>query len=84
MAMLYWTLPIGVFVGLLARMLQPDRDRVGVLPGALLGMAGSAAATYAGQSLGFYAGGGAAAILGATLGAIALLTVLATLRWLAR
>lgn len=64
---------IGLLAGLLARMLKPGPDRMGLIVTALLGIAGAVLATWAGQALGLYRPGQPAGFIGAVAGAIALL-----------
>lgn len=64
---------IGLLAGLLARLLKPGRDRMGLIVTALLGIAGAMLATWVGQALGLYRPGQPAGFIGAVAGAIALL-----------
>ena len=50
MGILY-TILIGLIVGLVARLLHPGKDGLGLIMTALLGIAGSLVATYGGQAL---------------------------------
>jgi uncharacterized membrane protein YeaQ/YmgE (transglycosylase-associated protein family) len=68
-----WTLLIGFFIGLLARMFTPGDDRMGCIFTSLLGIAGSFVATYGGQALHVYRPGQTAGFIGAVIGAIVLL-----------
>jgi uncharacterized membrane protein YeaQ/YmgE (transglycosylase-associated protein family) len=70
-----WMILIGFVIGLLARLLMPGDDSHGIVITTLLGIAGSVAASYAGQALGWYAEGQPAGFLASVLGAIALLAV---------
>ncbi len=74
------TIVIGFLVGLLARFLKPGNDRMGIILTTLLGIAGSLAATYVGQALGWYSAGEPAGFIGALLGAIVLLFVVQLVR----
>ncbi|RRV08997.1 GlsB/YeaQ/YmgE family stress response membrane protein [Pseudomonas sp. v388] len=69
------TIFIGLIVGLLARFLKPGDDSMGWIMTILLGIAGSLAATYGGQAVGFYKAGEGAGFLGALVGAIILLVL---------
>lgn len=69
------TVVIGFIVGLIARALKPGDDKMGILMTSILGIAGSFAATYAGQFLGLYAPGQNAGFIGAVVGAIIVLFV---------
>lgn len=69
------TLIIGFFAGLVARLLKPGDDSMGILMTSLLGIAGAFAATFLGRALGFYTAGQAAGFIGAVVGAILVLVV---------
>jgi len=71
---------IGLIVGLLARLLKPGRDGMGIIMTILLGIAGAMLASFIGQQMGWYAPGQAAGFVGALLGAIAILVVVALFR----
>jgi len=71
---------IGLVVGVLARLLKPGRDGMGIILTIVLGIAGAMLASYVGQSMGWYAPGQAAGFIGALLGAIAILLVVALFR----
>lgn len=66
---LLWTVIIGLVVGLLARLLLPGRDPMGLLMTAILGIAGSFVGTFIGRALfrGNYSAGIIMSILGAML-----------------
>ena len=70
-----YTLFIGLIVGFIARAIKPGSDSLGWIMTALLGVAGSFVATYAGQALGLYAQGSAAGWIASVLGAIVLLII---------
>lgn len=71
---------IGFLVGLLARLLKPGRDSMGIILTTLLGIAGAMLASYVGQQMGWYAPGQAAGFIGALLGAIVILVIVALFR----
>lgn len=71
---------IGLVVGVLARLLKPGRDGMGIILTIVLGIAGAMLASYVGQYMGWYAPGQAAGFFGALLGAIAILLVVALFR----
>lgn len=71
---------IGFVVGVLARLLKPGRDGMGIIMTILLGIAGAALASYVGQYMGWYAPGQAAGFIGALLGAIAILVIVSLFR----
>ena len=74
MGILY-TLLIGLIVGFIARAVMPGQQSLGWIMTALLGIAGSFVATYAGQALGLYAIGSTAGWIASVLGAIVLLVI---------
>ena len=69
------SLLIGLVVGFIARALKPGDDKLGWIMTALLGVAGSFVASYAGQALGWYGPGEAAGFIASVVGAIVLLVV---------
>jgi uncharacterized membrane protein YeaQ/YmgE (transglycosylase-associated protein family) len=72
MSILY-TLFIGLIVGFIARAIKPGDDNLGWIMTAVLGVAGSFVATYAGQALGLYGAGSVAGWIASVVGAIVLL-----------
>ena len=74
MSILY-TLFIGLIVGFIARAIKPGNDSLGWIMTAILGVAGSFIATYAGQAMGWYAQGSAAGWIASVVGAIVLLVI---------
>ena len=74
------TIFIGLIVGLVARLLHPGKDGLGLIMTALLGIAGSMLATYGGQFLGIYHAGEVAGFIGAVIGAIVILFVVTRLK----
>lgn len=69
------TIVIGFIVGLVARFLKPGDDSMGLIMTTLLGIAGSFAATYVGQMLGFYQAGQISGFIAAVIGAIVILVI---------
>jgi len=72
---LIWTILIGFFAGLVAKMVTPGSGPSGFFLTAALGIGGSLAATYLGQFLGWYHDGESAGFIGAIVGAVILLVV---------
>lgn len=66
---------VGLIVGLIARAIKPGDDQLGLIMTAILGIAGSFLASYAGQALGLYAAGTAAGWIASVVGAVVLLFV---------
>ena len=71
---------IGLIVGMLARLLKPGRDRMGIILTILLGVAGALLAGFVGQAMGWYAPGQPAGFIASTLGAIVILLIVGMLR----
>jgi uncharacterized membrane protein YeaQ/YmgE (transglycosylase-associated protein family) len=71
---------IGFVVGVLARLLKPGRDRMGIILTILLGIAGALLAGWFGRTMGWYSPGEPAGFIGALLGAIAILVIVAMFR----
>lgn len=74
------TIFIGLIVGFIARALKPGDDKLGWIMTAVLGVAGSFLANYAGQALGLYQPGQAAGFIASVIGAILLLFVYALVK----
>jgi uncharacterized membrane protein YeaQ/YmgE (transglycosylase-associated protein family) len=74
------TLLVGLIVGAVARLLLPGDQRMGWIMTALLGVAGSFLASFAGQVAGLYAAGDKAGWIASVLGALVLLFVVSRLQ----
>lgn len=70
---LVWIIVIGFLAGLIAKAITPGAGPGGFFLTAALGIAGSLAATFLGQAMGFYTVGQSAGFIGAVIGAILLL-----------
>ena len=79
-----WMIFIGFIVGVLARLLKPGRDNMGIILTIVLGIAGAVFATWIGQMLGWYQPGESAGFLGALAGAIVLLVLVGFVRRMGR
>lgn len=66
---------IGLFVGILAKLLMPGRDRGGFIVTSLLGIAGAVIAGMVGHRLGYYQAGEPAGFLASVIGAMVLLAL---------
>lgn len=73
MGNLIWTLVIGFVVGLVARALKPGEDKLGILMTSLLGVVGAFAASFIGQTMGWYKDGEPAGFIAAVVGAMLVL-----------
>jgi uncharacterized membrane protein YeaQ/YmgE (transglycosylase-associated protein family) len=74
------TIIIGLIVGLIARLLHPGKDGLGLIMTALLGIAGAMLATFGGQAIGIYQAGQPAGFIGAVIGAIIILFIVSRLK----
>ena len=74
------TIIIGLIVGLVARLLHPGKDGLGLIMTSLLGIAGAMLATFGGQAIGIYQAGQPAGFVGAVVGAFIILFVVSRLR----
>ena len=73
------TLLIGLIVGLVARLIMPGRQDMGLVLTLLLGVGGAMLATYGGQFLGVYEAGQTAGFVGAVIGSVIILFVFSRL-----
>jgi uncharacterized membrane protein YeaQ/YmgE (transglycosylase-associated protein family) len=69
------TILIGLVVGFIARAVKPGDDKLGWIMTAVLGVAGSFLAGYAGTALGWYRQGEAAGWIASVFGAVILLFI---------
>ena len=74
------TIFIGLIVGFIARAVKPGDDKLGWIMTAVLGVAGSFLANYAGTALGLYQPGEVAGFIASVVGAIVLLFVYALVK----
>jgi len=70
-----WTILIGFLAGFVAKAVTPGKGPSGFIMTALLGIAGSVLASFAGQSLGWYQAGELTGFIGSVVGAVILLVV---------
>lgn len=75
-----WTLLIGLVIGLVARMVKPGNDSMGLIGTTLVGVGGSFVGTFGAQAMGLAHAGQAAGFLAGVAGAIVLLIVLSVVR----
>jgi uncharacterized membrane protein YeaQ/YmgE (transglycosylase-associated protein family) len=69
------TILIGLVVGFIARAVKPGDDKLGWIMTAVLGVAGSFLASYAGTAMGWYKQGEAAGWIASVVGAVVLLVI---------
>ena len=72
---IFWWIIIGLVAGSLGKLIMPGKDPGGCLITILIGIAGALFAGYIGQILKIYEPGENAGLLGAILGAVALLAL---------
>lgn len=70
-----WTVIVGFVIGLIARALMPGDQKLGFIMTAVLGIAGSFLANYAGTAMGLYKAGDAAGWIAKVVGALVLLAI---------
>lgn len=75
-----WMAVIGFVVGLVARAILPGTQSLGIILTAVLGIAGSFLAGFAGRALGWYAEGQPIGFLASVVGAIVLLFIVGKLK----
>ena len=75
-----WMALVGFVVGLLARAILPGSQSLGIVLTTVLGIAGSFAAGFVGQALGWYRAGQGAGFIGSVLGAIVLLFIVGKIK----
>ncbi len=80
MLSILWTILIGFVIGVIAKLLHPGKENMGLILTTALGIAGSLVATFLGRLVGFYKEGEAAGFLMAVVGAILLLVVYTLVR----
>lgn len=79
-----WTILLGLAVGVLAKLIYPGRENMGIIVTILLGIAGSFVASYLGQWLKIYQQGQTAGFIGSIVGALVLLFVYGLIKRRAR
>lgn len=75
-----FTILIGFVVGVIAKLLHPGKENLGFVMTAVLGIAGSMAASFGGQMLGIYRAGEGAGFVGAIVGSVFLLVIYTRLK----
>jgi uncharacterized membrane protein YeaQ/YmgE (transglycosylase-associated protein family) len=75
-----WMAVIGFVVGLIARAILPGTQSLGIILTAVLGIAGSFIAGFAGQAIGWYAPGQPAGFIASVIGAIVLLFIVSKIK----
>ena len=80
MLSILWSILIGFVVGVIAKLLHPGKENMGIILTTVLGIAGSLSATFLGRLVGFYKEGEAAGFFMALIGAIVLLVVFSMMK----
>ena len=75
-----WMAIIGFVVGLIARAILPGTQSLGIILTAVLGIAGSLLAGFAGKAMGWYTDGQPAGFIASIVGAIVLLFIVSRLK----
>ena len=72
---IFWTIVVGFFVGLVAKLLTPGRDPGGFIITTVIGIAGALVAKYIGVAMGFYQKTDPVGFIASVIGAIILLVL---------
>lgn len=72
---IFWTIIVGFFVGIVAKLITPGRDPGGFIITTLLGIAGALVAKYIGVAMGFYHNTDPVGFIASVIGAIILLAL---------
>ena len=75
-----WIILVGFVVGVLARLLKPGRDRMGIILTTLLGIGGALLAAWVGRTMGWYGAGEPVGFIASLVGAIVILLLVGLVR----
>ena len=70
-----WIIIVGFVVGVLARLIKPGKQNIGIIMTVVLGIVGALFAGWIGRMLGWYAEGEAVGFIASLIGAIVLLFI---------
>lgn len=70
-----WTIVLGLIIGLIAKLVVPGKENMGLIMTILLGIAGSFLAGVIGQFIGWYKAGEGAGFIASVIVAILLLVI---------
>jgi uncharacterized membrane protein YeaQ/YmgE (transglycosylase-associated protein family) len=70
-----WTIIVGFFAGLVAKLITPGREPSGFILTTILGIVGAFVGTWLGQAIGWYGPNDGAGFIGAVVGAVIVLLV---------
>ena len=67
------TIFVGFIVGVIAKLIMPGKENIGLIMTTILGIFGALVATFAGQAIGWYQAGQGAGWIGSIVGAFVVL-----------
>lgn len=70
-----WTIVLGFVIGVIAKLIHPGKENMGIIMTILLGIAGSFLAGIIGQAIGWYKAGEGAGFIASVIVAIVLLVI---------
>jgi uncharacterized membrane protein YeaQ/YmgE (transglycosylase-associated protein family) len=70
-----WTIVLGFVIGLIAKLVHPGKENMGLIMTILLGIAGSFLAGIIGQAIGWYRAGEGAGFIASVIVAVILLMI---------
>lgn len=70
-----WTIVLGFVIGLVAKLLHPGKENMGLIMTILVGIAGSFLAGIIGQAIGWYRAGEGAGFIASVIVAVILLVI---------
>ena len=70
-----WTIVLGFVIGLIAKLIHPGKENMGIIMTIVLGVAGSFLAGIIGQAIGWYRAGEGAGFIASVIVAIILLVI---------
>jgi uncharacterized membrane protein YeaQ/YmgE (transglycosylase-associated protein family) len=70
-----WIILVGLVVGVLARLIKPGRQNIGIILTIVLGIVGALLAGWVGRMLGWYAEGEKVGFIASLIGAVILLFI---------
>ncbi len=77
---IFWTIVLGLVIGVIAKFLHPGKENMGFVMTILLGIAGAFLAGVGGQFLGWYRAGEGAGFIASVVAAIVLLVIYGKIR----
>ncbi len=72
---IFWTIVVGFFVGLVAKLVTPGREPSGFVITTLLGIGGALLAKYIGVAMGFYQNTDPVGFIASVIGAVIILVL---------